>query len=45
MLVLLGKVAGVEKYKIIGAAKSGKVTKRAVAWAIGTCAKMFATEV
>lgn len=45
MLVLLGEVGGVEEYKVIEAVKSGKITKPVVAWAIGTCAKMFTTEV
>ncbi|KAG9121773.1 citrate synthase, partial [Ceratobasidium sp. 392] len=45
MLVLMGEVGGVEEYRVIEAVKSGKITKPIVAWAIGTCAKMFATEV
>ncbi|KIJ63837.1 hypothetical protein HYDPIDRAFT_175858 [Hydnomerulius pinastri MD-312] len=45
MLVLLGEVGGVEEYAVIDAVKSGKITKPIVAWAIGTCAKMFTTEV
>ncbi|KAJ1301880.1 hypothetical protein OPQ81_000720 [Rhizoctonia solani] len=45
MLVLLGEVGGVEEYRVIDAVKQGKITKPIVAWAIGTCAKMFATEV
>ncbi|KIY48395.1 ATP-citrate synthase [Fistulina hepatica ATCC 64428] len=45
MLVLLGEVGGVEEYKVIEAVKSGQITKPIVAWAIGTCAKMFTTEV
>ena len=45
MLVLLGEVGGVEEYRVIDAVKSGKIRKPIVAWAIGTCAKMFATEV
>ncbi|KAF8594882.1 ATP-citrate synthase [Ceratobasidium sp. AG-I] len=45
MLVLLGEVGGVEEYRVIEAVKSGVITKPIVAWAIGTCAKMFATEV
>ncbi|KAJ7638194.1 ATP citrate lyase isoform 2 [Roridomyces roridus] len=45
MLVLLGEVGGVEEYRVIEAVKSGKIRKPIVAWAIGTCAKMFATEV
>lgn len=45
MLVLLGEVGGVEEYRVIDAVKEGKIKKPIVAWAIGTCAKMFATEV
>ncbi|KAL0058396.1 ATP citrate lyase subunit 1 [Marasmius tenuissimus] len=45
LLVLLGEVGGVEEYRVIEAVKSGKITKPIVAWAIGTCAKMFSTEV
>ncbi|KAF9220834.1 ATP-citrate synthase [Gyrodon lividus] len=45
MLVLLGEVGGVEEYAVIDAVKSGRINKPIVAWAIGTCAKMFTTEV
>ncbi|KAJ7062943.1 ATP citrate lyase isoform 2 [Mycena amicta] len=45
MLVLLGEVGGVEEYRVIEAVKSGRIKKPIVAWAIGTCAKMFDTEV
>lgn len=45
MLVLLGEVGGVEEYRVIEAVKTGKIRKPIIAWAIGTCAKMFATEV
>ncbi|KAJ6454473.1 hypothetical protein C8R47DRAFT_1181158 [Mycena vitilis] len=45
MLVLLGEVGGVEEYRVIDAVKNGRITKPIVAWAIGTCAKMFDTEV
>ena len=45
MLVLLGEVGGVEEYRVIDAVKSGQIKKPIVAWAIGTCAKMFATDV
>ncbi|WFD03323.1 ATP citrate synthase [Malassezia obtusa] len=44
-LVLLGEVGGVEEYRVIDAVKQGTITKPIVAWAIGTCAKMFTTEV
>ncbi|KAI9894579.1 MAG: citrate synthase [Vezdaea aestivalis] len=45
ILVLLGEVGGVEEYKVIEAVKNGTITKPIVAWAIGTCASMFKTEV
>ncbi|KAG9001144.1 citrate synthase [Tulasnella sp. JGI-2019a] len=45
MLVLLGEVGGVEEYRVIEAVKAGTIKKPIVAWAIGTCAKMFTTEV
>ncbi|KAH9822648.1 citrate synthase-like protein [Melampsora americana] len=45
MLVLLGEVGGVEEYRVIEAVKAGTIKKPIIAWAIGTCAKMFTTEV
>ncbi|KAI4172087.1 MAG: hypothetical protein LQ343_003834 [Gyalolechia ehrenbergii] len=45
LLLLLGEVGGVEEYKVIDAIKNGSITKPVVAWAIGTCASMFKTEV
>ncbi|KAG1733339.1 ATP citrate lyase [Suillus paluster] len=45
MLVLLGEVGGVEEYRVIEAVKRGQIKKPIVAWAIGTCASMFTTEV
>ncbi|KAL1864738.1 ATP citrate lyase subunit 1 [Diaporthe australafricana] len=45
ILVLLGEVGGVEEYKVVEAVKQGIITKPIVAWAIGTCASMFKTEV
>ncbi|KAK0634514.1 ATP-citrate synthase subunit 1 [Bombardia bombarda] len=45
ILVLLGEVGGVEEYKVIDAVKQGVITKPIVAWAIGTCASLFKTEV
>lgn len=45
MLVLLGEVGGVEEYRVVEAVRTGKITKPVVAWCIGTCAKMFTTEV
>src|SRR5258707_4116200 len=45
LLVLLGEVGGVEEYRVIEAVKNGTITKPVVAWAIGTCAGMFKTEV
>lgn len=45
LLVLLGEVGGIEEYRVIDAVKQGIIKKPIVAWAIGTCAKMFTTEV
>ncbi|KAG0238438.1 citrate synthase-like protein [Mortierella sp. GBAus27b] len=45
MLVLLGEVGGVEEYKVCEAVKNGTIRKPVIAWCIGTCAKMFSTEV
>ena len=45
LMVLLGEVGGVEEYRVIDAVKQGIIKKPIVAWAIGTCAKMFTTEV
>ena len=45
MLVLLGEVGGIEEYRVIDAVKKGVIRKPIVAWAIGTCADMFTTEV
>jgi ATP citrate (pro-S)-lyase len=45
IIVLLGEVGGVEEYEIAKAVQSGKITKPVVAWCIGTCATMFATDV
>lgn len=45
VMVLLGEVGGVEEYRVIEAVQKGIITKPIVAWAIGTCASMFTTEV
>jgi succinyl-CoA synthetase alpha subunit len=45
MIVLLGEVGGTEEYKIIEGIKSEQLNKPLVAWCIGTCAKMFTSEV
>ncbi|KAJ1814752.1 ATP citrate lyase subunit 1, partial [Coemansia sp. RSA 2598] len=45
MILLLGEVGGVEEYKVAEAVRAGRITKPVVAWAIGTCAGMFETEV
>jgi ATP citrate (pro-S)-lyase len=45
ILLLLGEVGGVEEYRVIEAVQNGTITKPIVAWAIGTCAGMFKTEV
>jgi len=45
MIVLLGEVGGTEEYEVCAALKSKRITKPLVAWCIGTCASMFATDV
>ena len=45
MLLLLGEVGGTEEYRVIEAVKTGQIKKPIVAWAIGTCAGMFTSEV
>ena len=45
MIVILGELGGVDEYKVIEAIKAGKITKPVVAWCIGTCSKLFPTEV
>ncbi|KAK7109151.1 ATP-citrate synthase-like [Littorina saxatilis] len=45
MMVLLGEVGGVEEYRIVEAMKDGRITKPLIGWCIGTCAKMFTSEV
>lgn len=45
ILVLLGEVGGDEEYKIAEAISNGTISKPVVAWCIGTCAKMFTTDV
>jgi ATP citrate (pro-S)-lyase len=45
MLMLLGEVGGTEEYKVVEAVRNGTIKKPIVAWAIGTCAKMFTTDV
>lgn len=45
MLLLLGEVGGTEEYRVIDAVQKGIIKKPIIAWAIGTCAKMFTSEV
>jgi len=45
MLVLLGEVGGTEEYQIVQRLRDGTLSKPIVAWCIGTCAKMFTSEV
>ena len=39
------QVGGTEEYKVCEAVKSGRIFKPLVAWCIGTCTKMFSSEV
>jgi ATP-citrate lyase alpha-subunit len=45
MMVMLGEIGGRDEYAVVEAVKSGKIKKPVVAWCIGTCAKVFPSEV
>ncbi len=45
MMVVLGELGGQSEYGIAEAKKSGKITKPLIGWCIGTCSKVFPTEV
>ncbi|MFH0809270.1 MAG: citrate/2-methylcitrate synthase [Pseudomonadota bacterium] len=45
MMVMLGEIGGRDEYAVVEAVKSGKITKPVVAWCIGTCSKVFPSEV
>jgi ATP citrate (pro-S)-lyase len=45
MMVVLGELGGQSEYAIAEAKKSGKITKPLIGWCIGTCSKVFPTEV
>ncbi|RLG72867.1 MAG: ATP citrate synthase, partial [Methanobacteriota archaeon] len=45
MMVMVGEVGGTDEYEVVKALEDGKITKPLVAWCIGTCSKVFPTEV
>ena len=45
ILMCFTQVGGIEEYKICDGLKSGRLFKPVVAWCIGTCAKLFTSEV
>lgn len=45
MMVCLGEIGGSSEYRIAEAVEDGHITKPLVAWAMGTCAKVFPTSV
>jgi len=45
MMVMLGEIGGRDEYAVAEAIKAGQITKPVVAWCIGTCAKVFPSEV
>lgn len=45
MIVVLGELGGVDEYTLVDALKEKKITKPVVAWASGTCAPLFKSEV
>jgi len=45
LIVVLGELGGKSEYDIAKAKKDGRIKKPVVAWCIGTCAKVFPSEV
>ena len=45
LMMPLFQVGGMEEYHIVDALKEGRITKPLVAWCIGTCSKMFSSDV
>ena len=45
MACLIEKLGGIEEYHVCAALEQGRITKPLVAWCIGTCARMFTSEV
>ena len=45
MMVMFGEVGGLDEYDVVAALKDRRITKPLVAWSIGTCSKIFPTEV
>ncbi len=45
MMVFLGEVGGRDEYDVCQALREKRITKPVVAWCIGTCARMFPSEV
>ncbi len=45
MMVMLGEVGGTDEYNVVKALEDGKISKPLIAWCIGTCSKIFTTEV
>jgi len=45
MMVMFGEVGGLDEYDVAAALKDGRIKKPLVAWCIGTCSKIFPTEV
>ncbi len=45
MIVMLGEVGGADEYDVVEALKAKKIMKPLVAWHIGTCSKVFPSEV
>jgi ATP-citrate lyase alpha-subunit len=45
MMVMFGEVGGLDEYDVAAALKDGRIQKPLVAWCLGTCSKIFPTEV
>jgi len=45
MMVIMGEIGGQDEYEVVDAIRDGRIKKPVVAWCIGTCSKLFPTEV
>lgn len=45
MMVMIGEVGGIDEYDVCNLLREGRITKPLVAWCIGTCARIFPSEV
>jgi len=45
IMIMLGEIGGIDEYEICRALQEKRITKPVIAWCIGTCARIFPSEV